>query len=71
VVAAMVMHVPARTAMRKPNRLQFDISDTGRDVQPGLALHADGLQRIGILRSADQKLPPPPSPTDALAPTPP
>jgi len=56
VVAAMVMHVPARTAMRKPDRLQFDISDTGRDVQPGLALHADGLQRIGILRSADQKV---------------
>ena len=52
----MVMHVPTRTAMRKPDRLQFDISDTGSDIQPGLALHTDGLQRVGILRPADQKV---------------
>src|ERR1700704_603577 len=52
----MAMHVPTRTAMREPYRLQFDISDTGSDIQPGLALHADGLQRIGILRPADQKV---------------
>src|SRR6266704_1717117 len=52
----MVMHVPTRTALRKPDRLQFDIGDTGSDIQPGLALHADRLQRIGILRPADQKV---------------
>src|SRR4051794_17191817 len=48
--------VPARTAIREPHRLQLDISDAGRDVQPGLALQADGLQRIGIRRTADQKI---------------
>src|SRR5882724_893161 len=42
--------------MRELDRLQFDIGDAGSDIQPGLALHADGLQRIGILRPADQKV---------------
>ena len=52
----MPVRVPARTAMREPDRLQFDIGDADSDVQPGLALHADGLQRVGILRPADQKV---------------
>ena len=68
---AMPVMKPAITAMHEPHRLQFDGGDSGRDVQPGLALHADRLQRVGICRTADQELPPPPTPTDALAPTPP
>jgi hypothetical protein len=39
----MPVSVPARTATREPDRLQLDISDPGCDIQPGLALHADGL----------------------------
>src|SRR3984957_3720806 len=39
-----------------PHRRQFDIGNSGRAVQPGLALHADGLECIGILRTADQKV---------------
>ena len=42
--------------MGEPDRLQLDIGYPGRDVQSGLALHADGLQRIGIRRAADQKI---------------
>ena len=42
--------------MRESDRLQLDIGDPGRDVQPGLALHADGLQRVRIRRTADQKV---------------
>ena len=41
---------------REPNRLQFDIRDAGRDIEPGLALQADRLQRVGILRTADQEI---------------
>src|SRR3984893_2054342 len=48
--------MPAMSAMREPHRLQLDIRYPGRDVQPGLALHADRLQRIGIRRTADQKI---------------
>ena len=48
--------VPARSARRKSERLQFEISDAGRDVQPGLALHAERLQCVGILRPADKKV---------------
>src|SRR5712672_1652035 len=54
---AMPADMPARTAMGEPDRLQLDIGYPGRDVQSGLALHADGLQRIGIRRAADQKIP--------------
>src|SRR5258705_13415207 len=53
---AMPADMPARTAMGDPDRLQLDIGYPGRDVQSGLALHADGLQRIGIRRAADQKI---------------
>jgi hypothetical protein len=52
----MPVNVQARTATREPDRLQLDISDPGRDIQSGLALHADGLQRVGIPRTADQKV---------------
>src|SRR5882762_6719077 len=40
----------------KLDRRQFKIGDPGRDIEPGLALHADRLQRIGILRTADQQV---------------
>ena len=43
-------------ARREPHRLQFDRGDAGRDVQPGLALQADRLQRVGIRRTADQEV---------------
>jgi hypothetical protein len=56
--------------MGEPNRLQFDIRYSGRDVQAGLALQADRLQCVGILRTSDQEIATPPIPTDALAPTP-
>jgi hypothetical protein len=70
VSAAMVMMMPVMVmpAITDLDRLQFDTGNAGRDVQPGLALHADRLQRVGILRT---ELPPKPTPTEALAPTPP
>jgi hypothetical protein len=68
---AMPADMPAGTSMDEPDRLQLDIGYPGRDVQSGLALHDDGLQRIGIRRAADQKFPPKPTPKEAFAPTPP
>jgi len=53
VVAVMMVTI---AAMREPHRLQFDVGHAGRNVEPGLALHADRLQRIGILRTADQEI---------------
>src|ERR1700722_9136073 len=53
VVAVMMVTI---AAMREPHRLQFDVGHAGRDVEPGLALHADRLQRVGILRTADQEI---------------
>src|SRR5262245_31421042 len=51
-VAAMI--VPDAT--RGPVRLQLNIGNTGGDVQSGLTLHADRLQRVGILRTANEKI---------------
>ena len=53
-VTVMLVKVPA--AMSDPDRLQLEIGDAGRDVQSGLALHADRLQRVGIRRAADQEI---------------
>ena len=53
-VTAMVAMMPARTG--GDVGLQLDAGDAGRDVQPGLALHADRLQRVGVRRPADQKV---------------
>src|SRR5216684_1544918 len=51
------MAMPVMMMVRtEPDRLQFDAGDAGRNVQPGLALHADRLQRVGIGRTADQKI---------------
>ncbi len=41
---------------RTGDRLQVNAGDAGGDVQPGLALHADRLQGIGIARTANQKV---------------
>ena len=44
------------TAMAEADRLELEAGDAGRDVEPGLALHADRLQRVGIARAADQEI---------------
>src|SRR5882672_5807687 len=49
----MVHHGPA---MRESDRLEVKIGDAGGDVQPGLSLHAERLQGVGILRTADQEV---------------
>jgi hypothetical protein len=41
-----VMAMPVMPARSKPDWRQFDIGDACRDVEAGLALHADRLQRI-------------------------
>ena len=43
-------------AMREADRLELNAGDAGRDIQSGLALHADRLQRVGIGRTADQEI---------------
>src|SRR6266702_1008538 len=50
-VTAMI--VPARAEM---NRLQFEAGDACGDIEPGLSLHADRLQGVGILRATDQEI---------------
>src|SRR5260370_12048924 len=54
VMVMPVMIVPAAAA--EVNRLQLEAGDTGGDVQPGLPLHADRLQRVGIGRTAHQEI---------------
>src|SRR5207248_10325022 len=56
VSAAMASIVINPSAASEPDRLQFDAGDPGRDIQPGLALHAERLQSVGIGRTADQKI---------------
>src|SRR5215207_4588687 len=53
VMAAMV--VPARSEL---DRLQLEAGDAGRDVQSGLSLQADRLQRVGVGGTANQKIAP-------------
>src|ERR1700731_1797008 len=50
------MVVPMMPAMRERDRLKLNAGDAGRDIQSGLALHADRLQRVGIGRTADQEI---------------
>ena len=38
------------------DRLEVEIGDAGRDIQSGLALHAQRLQGVGILRTANQEV---------------
>src|SRR5215468_6458852 len=48
--------VPAWTAPAVPERLQLKPGDAGRDVEPGLALDAERLQRVGIAEAPDQEI---------------
>src|SRR5581483_5923024 len=43
-------------AMAEADRLELDAGNARRDIQSGLALHADRLQRIGVARTADQEV---------------
>src|ERR1700738_453484 len=52
----MVMAMMPTMAGMHANRLQFAARYAGSDVQPGLPLHTDWLQRIGISRAAEQKV---------------
>src|SRR3954451_14106906 len=45
--------VPARGEL---DRLQFEAGDAGGDVQAGLALHAERLQRVGVGGTADKEI---------------
>src|SRR4051812_19421940 len=53
-VTAMPVDVPARGA--KADGLQFEPCDACGDIEPGLSLHADRLQGVGIRRTADQEV---------------
>jgi hypothetical protein len=55
--------MPSVTARREPHRLQFDAGHPGATFNPGLALHADRLQRLGIGRTAQEKVAAEPDPT--------
>src|SRR3979490_1392039 len=44
-VMAVPVIDPARTAASEPHRLQFDVGHSSGDVEPGLPLYADRLQR--------------------------
>ena len=48
--------VPRRRSAIAAERLQLEIGNPGGNVQPGLALHADRLQRVGIGRTTDQEI---------------
>src|ERR1700682_4279034 len=56
--AAMMMMMPmvVPAAAAEATRLRLEAGDTGGDVQSGLPLHADRLQRIGIGWAADQEI---------------
>src|SRR3954470_2095878 len=54
--AAMAATMVLPAARSELDRLQLDAGDAGCDVQSGLALHADRLQRVDIRRPANQKV---------------
>src|SRR6267154_95222 len=51
----MAVDVPARRGIAT-ERLQFEASDAGGDIEPGLSLHTDRLQSVSIRRTADQEV---------------
>src|SRR5664279_1525365 len=53
---AMAIMIEARCASARQDRLEFDPGDAGCEIEAGLPLHADRLQRIGIARTAEQKV---------------
>src|SRR6185312_15939208 len=42
--------------MGEANRLEIDAGNAGCDIQSGLSLQADRLQRIGVARPANQEV---------------
>ena len=54
--AATVMPAMVAAARGEFDRLQLEACDAGRDVQPGLALHAERLQRVGVGGTANQEV---------------
>src|SRR5882672_7431629 len=50
----MAADVPARAVAVE--WLQFKAGDAGGDVQPGLSLQADRLQRVGVCGTANQEV---------------
>ena len=54
VMMTVVTVMPARTVVA--DRLEIDAGNAGRDVEAGLALHADRLQCIGVVRTAEQEV---------------
>src|ERR1700761_3920332 len=52
----MVMEVMVPPAATDCRRLEIETGDAGRNVETGLALNADRLQRISIGRSTDQEV---------------
>jgi hypothetical protein len=55
-MAAVMTMADVMAAAPEGNRCQFEIGNSRRDIEPGLTLYADRLQRVGILRTADQKI---------------
>ena len=51
-----VMMVPVPAAMPEFNRLEVEAGDARRHIQSGLALQADRLQSVGIVRATDQEI---------------
>jgi hypothetical protein len=47
------MVVPARAEL---DRLQLEAGDTGGDIQAGLSLQADRLERVGVGGTANQEV---------------
>ena len=54
VMMTAVVIVTTRAA--DAHRLEVERGDAGGDVEAGLALHAERLQRVGILRTTDQEV---------------
>src|SRR5437879_13792107 len=46
--------MPSRSVAAE--RRQLDIVDPGRDIQPGLALYADRLQRVAVRGASDEEI---------------
>ena len=55
-VMTVMVIMSAVAVTHVPDRHKLDACDSGGDVQSGLALQADGLQPIGILRTTDEEI---------------
>ena len=55
-VAAMVVIATVIASRRQLHRFEFERGHPGGDIQSGLPLHADWLQRVGIRGTAEQEV---------------